>query len=199
MLMVFLEPLMQTFESRVSEKMTMLKAIVSDLEKLLQETEDAAVKDEMVREIQHLTEGVVGMRGAQPPKDTSDPEHNEGTDSQHEEEFWANPDNIRVVEDVERAALQRTEGNEMPSFSLGFTQMHTVDTNAPATNEVEPQGCTETHLGMETDHECAPEAVEYAAPGTETIGTPAEVIIGNVSSNSYPHLLYHFANISSSW
>lgn len=51
--------------------------------------------------------------GFHPPKPTF---------TQGEDIFWSNLDHLRVVEDIERAILERNELNDVPSFSLGLTQ-----------------------------------------------------------------------------
>nr|GMD17546.1 uncharacterized protein LOC109193148 isoform X2 [Ipomoea batatas] len=43
------------------------------------------------------------------------------TFSQREDLFWSDAQNIRAVEDIQRAISERNEFMDMPSFSLGFT------------------------------------------------------------------------------
>nr|GMD98134.1 uncharacterized protein LOC109160869 [Ipomoea batatas] len=78
---------------------------------------------ERVAEASQLLLGVLQHEPKATYATIADDPHMPGqTSMEHEEAFWQDPENIRALERAEMAAIRATTIDNMPSFSLGFTQ-----------------------------------------------------------------------------
>nr|GMC92301.1 uncharacterized protein LOC109146919 [Ipomoea batatas] len=64
---------------------------------------------------------LVGVKQPPPSSGSDACKSSQPTFSQREDLFWSDAQNIRAVEDIQRAISERNEFMDMPSFSLGFT------------------------------------------------------------------------------
>nr|GMD99025.1 uncharacterized protein LOC109168291 [Ipomoea batatas] len=78
---------------------------------------------ERVAEASQLLLGVLQHEPKATYATIADDPHTPGqTSMDHEEAFWQDPENIRALERAKMAAIRATTIDNMPSFSLGFTQ-----------------------------------------------------------------------------
>nr|GMD98039.1 uncharacterized protein LOC109193148 isoform X1 [Ipomoea batatas] len=79
-----------------------------------------------------------------------DGEPTQQTFTQRDDLFWSNADNLRAVDDIERAILERNQFKDIPSFSLGLTQDFNEAVRVvvdDVTHEYPSPGCDRSNFG----------------------------------------------------
>nr|GMD37751.1 uncharacterized protein LOC109174777 [Ipomoea batatas] len=107
------------FVERFAEKSKLLAATVVELVQMVKDAPEHTYNDINFKVVLEAAEKLLGMtrEGIQAPVQPC---------TQHDDSFWANPDNIAVVEEIENAIVMKQGLMDRPSFSLGLTQTPVV-------------------------------------------------------------------------
>nr|GMD57182.1 uncharacterized protein LOC109174777 [Ipomoea batatas] len=109
-------PLRETgFVERFVEKSKLLAATVVELVQMVKDAPEHTYNDINFKVVLEAAEKLLRMArdGIQAPIQPC---------TQHDDSFWANPDNIAAVEEIENAIVMKQGLMDKPSFSLGLTQ-----------------------------------------------------------------------------
>nr|GMC92169.1 uncharacterized protein LOC109168900 [Ipomoea batatas] len=112
----------KTIDELVVEHTTIVARSILQLSQLFKYAREGGSGGDLCRQ---MCEALQLLVGGQPQPSSLDLEGvlpSQPTFSQREDMFWSNAENLRAIEDIERAISERNELFDVPSFSLGFTQ-----------------------------------------------------------------------------
>nr|GMC92168.1 uncharacterized protein LOC109168900 [Ipomoea batatas] len=188
----------KTIDELVVEHTTIMARSILQLSQLFKYAREGGSGGDLCRQ---MCEALQLLVGGQPQPSSLDLEGvlpSQPTFSQREDMFWSNAENLRAIEDIERAISERNELFDVPSFSLGFTQefgdavQGVVDDIArdygaagvvAEVNPVDPsvvapaEGVCPANTLADGDGEVAPANVDSHL-GDPVVATPFEVLDG---------------------
>nr|GMD54674.1 uncharacterized protein LOC109189836 [Ipomoea batatas] len=116
----------QSLIERVTQKAKAAASSIRELMKVLHEAAGGTSEpqpDSLVRVV-GAAQRLVGLRPSGGIHGmTTERQADTTTFTQSEDAFWADPENLRAVEEIERTILERNAIQELPSFSLGISQV----------------------------------------------------------------------------
>nr|GMD28507.1 uncharacterized protein LOC109146919 [Ipomoea batatas] len=90
--------------------------------RLVKNASDGVFDGEVCGQLREAIQVLVGLKQRVNCTISAGSQPSQSTFSQREDIFWSKEENIRAIEDIERAIMERNEFMDMPSFSLGLTQ-----------------------------------------------------------------------------
>nr|GMD89777.1 polyadenylate-binding protein 2 [Ipomoea batatas] len=129
---------LEGFVERFAEKSKLLAATVVELVQMVKDALEHMYDDINFKVVLEAGEKLLVMArdGIQAPVQPC---------TQHDDSFWANPDNIAAVEEIENAIIMKQGLMDRPSFSLGLTQTPVVSPGGGVQDIV--AGCTVVRNG----------------------------------------------------
>nr|GLL27374.1 uncharacterized protein LOC109182830 [Ipomoea trifida] len=110
-----------TFDDFVTEKSAAMARDFLELCRVFKNASQGVFDGQVSRQMREAILLLVGVKQPPPSSGSDACKSSQPTFSQREDLFWSDAQNIRAVEDIQRAIWERNEFMDMPSFSLGFT------------------------------------------------------------------------------
>ncbi|KAL6548763.1 hypothetical protein OROGR_008529 [Orobanche gracilis] len=115
----------ETFADIFISKVRNLADAMVELMELVEDAQPRILEDENLKRMMEVSHDLISRE-----KKTSGPGGDEVLsqfmNTQAEDEFWGNPERIRIIEEIENAVIRRNnflkKSDDIPSFSLGLTQ-----------------------------------------------------------------------------
>nr|GMC92251.1 uncharacterized protein LOC109193148 isoform X2 [Ipomoea batatas] len=112
----------KTFADVVAEKTTALARSILELSELFKHAREGDLDGEVCRQMHDAIQLLVGVTQQPSCPNFGGGQPTQQTFTQRDDVFWSNADNLRAVDDIERAIIERNQFKDIPSFSLGLTQ-----------------------------------------------------------------------------
>nr|GMC88985.1 uncharacterized protein LOC109168900 [Ipomoea batatas] len=112
----------KTFAEVVAEATTVAARSIRELLRLVKNASDGVFDGKVCGQLREAIQVLVRLKLRVNCTISAGSQPSQSTFSQREDIFWSKEENIRAIEDIERAIMERNEFMDMPSFSLGLTQ-----------------------------------------------------------------------------
>nr|GME03144.1 uncharacterized protein LOC109189836 [Ipomoea batatas] len=190
----------KTFADFVAEKTTALARSILELSELFKHAREVDLDGEVCRQMRDAIQLLVGVTQQASCPDFGGGQPTQQTFTQRDDLFWSNADNLRVVDDIERAILERNQFKDIPSFSLGLTQDFNEAVRVvvdDVTREYPSPGCDRSDFGTPPEvanqklaNDCPVEGVGVDQPSVtpckEKDETPSGVVVPGLDVDGGP-------------
>ncbi|VFQ95891.1 unnamed protein product [Cuscuta campestris] len=160
---VIIEDSEEILVRKIADKSKILSSTVIDLLKMIQDAPKSIGKNLMFRKMRNVCHRVIGINVEKKDNFEQGVENND-IDMFEDSEFWSSPEVLAAVDKAEKGAEMRKKYedfiNDVPSFSLGMTQV--LEEEGGGVSEME--STCEIQKSSEVNDEMTPANITHADP-----------------------------------
>ncbi|RAL47742.1 hypothetical protein DM860_012367 [Cuscuta australis] len=160
---VIIEDSEEMLVRKIADKSKILSSTVIDLLKMIQDAPKSIGKNLMFRKMRNVCHRVIGINVEKKDNFEQGVENND-IDMFEDSEFWSSPEVLAAVDKAEKGAEMRKKYedfiNDVPSFSLGMTQV--LEEEGGGVSEME--STCEIQKSSEVNDEMTPANITHADP-----------------------------------